>query len=135
MKEQPISLRSFDFNNIEDIRECLFALSDPSYRDFQASLIPNVDKSRVIGVRIPDLRKLASKISKDGHAHLILDELPHKYYEENNLHAFLIEHIRDFDECVAQLTRFLPFVDNWATCDSMNPKVFRSHPRELQKMY
>ena len=133
MKEPQTSLKSFNLNSIEGIRECLFALSDSGYREFQSALIPTVDKSRVIGVRIPVLRKLASQISKCGNVDIILRDLPHKYYEEDNLHAFLIERISDFDECVAEMTRFLPFVDNWATCDSMNPKIFKTNTQNLEK--
>lgn len=133
MKEQQTSLKSFNLNSIEEIRECLFALSDSNYRSFQSALIPTVDKERVIGVRIPLLRTLAQKISKSGNADLILNNLPHKYYEEDNLHAFLIERITDFDECIAETTRFLPFIDNWATCDSMNPKVFKTRTQDLEK--
>lgn len=133
MKEQQMNLKNFEFNSIEEIRECLFALSDSNYRAFQSALIPTVEKSRVIGVRIPILRKLSSEISKAGKADIVLDSLSHKYYEEDNLHAFLIERITDFDECTREISRFLPFVDNWATCDSMNPKVFKTHTAELEK--
>ena len=124
-------MKSFDLNSIEEIRECLFALSDSNYRSFQSALIPTVDKERVIGVRIPLLRKLAQKISKSGNADVILKNLPHKYYEEDNLHAFLIEQISDFDECIAETTRFLPFIDNWATCDMLRPKVLKKEPEKL----
>lgn len=133
MREPLISLKGFELNNTEQIRECLFALSDSAYRDFQSALIPSVDKSRVIGVRIPALRELAVRIYKSGHSGVILDVLPHKYYEEDNLHAFLIEQINDFNECIRRISIFLPFVDNWATCDSMNPKIFKSHKAELEK--
>ena len=85
MKEPQISLKNFKFNSIEEIRECLFALSDSNYRSFQSALIPTVDKSCVIGVRIPLLRKLASEISKAGKANIIFEALPHKYYEEYQL--------------------------------------------------
>lgn len=133
LREPLISLKSFELNNTEQIRECLFALSDSVYRDFQSALIPSVDKSRVIGVRIPVLRRLALEIAKSGKSDVILDVLPHKYYEEDNLHAFLIEQITDFNECIRRIDSFLPFVDNWATCDSMNPKIFKSHIAELEE--
>lgn len=133
MKERLTSLKSFNLSSIEEIRECLFALSDSNYRDFQSALIPTVDKERVIGVRTPLLRKLAGEIHRAEKADVIFCELPHKYYEEDNLHAFLIERIANFDECINEITRFLPRVDNWATCDSMNPKVFRSHLNKLEK--
>ena len=110
-----------DFENI--IREKLFSLSDAAYGDFQSALMPSVPREKIIGVRTPILRKYASKIAKTPFAAEFLLDLPHKYYEEDNLHAFLIEKIKDFDEALACLDKFLPFVDNWATCDGMNPKA------------
>ena len=109
----------------------LFEMQDLKYRDFHSKLMPTVDRELVIGVRIPDLRKLAKEFSKTPFAADFMRSLPHKYYEENNLHAFLIEQIKDYDECIAQINRFLPFVDNWATCDMMRPKIFRKHLTEL----
>lgn len=113
------------------IRERLFELQDLKYRDFHSKLMPTVSKEFIIGVRTPDLRKLAKEISKTPHAAEFLRILPHKYYEENNLHAFLIESIKDYKLCVAELEKFLPFVDNWATCDMMRPKIFKKHLPEL----
>ena len=115
----------------EYIRRRLFELQDLKYRDFHSKLMPTVDKELIIGVRTPDLRKLAKEISKTDYAKKFLEILPHKYYEENNLHAFLIEEIKDYGVCIAELNRFLPFVDNWATCDSMRPKCFRENREEL----
>ena len=109
----------------------LFALQDEWYRDFQCRLMPTVDTARVIGVRTPALRNFARQIKDTPKAKAFLSALPHHYYEENNLHGFLIEFIRDYDECVNALDRFLPFVDNWATCDSINPKVFAKYPERL----
>jgi len=109
--------------SINDIRERLFALSDLKYKDFSASLMPTVDKETVIGVKAPKLRSLAKEIWLSGDAKVVFESLPHKFYEENNLHAFLIEKITDFEDCIAEIERFLPYIDNWATCDSMNPKV------------
>lgn len=109
----------------------LFELQDLKYRDFHSRLIPTVSKDLIIGVRTPALRKLAKEIKNSEAAKAFLVVLPHKYYEENNLHAFLIEEIRDYDECILQLNRFLPFVDNWATCDMMRPKIFKKHLPEL----
>lgn len=100
----------------------LFKYQDSKYKEFHQKLMPTVDKNKVIGVRTPVLRKLA-KECKDA---LFLKALPHKYYEENNLHAFMLESINDFDECVKEVTIFLPYVDNWATCDSLCPKVFKN---------
>lgn len=115
----------------EYIRSRLFELQDLKYRDFNSKLIPTVKKELIIGVRTPDLRKLAKEISKTEYAEKFLEILPHKYYEENNIHAFLIEEIKDYDICIKELNRFLPFVDNWATCDMMRPKVFKKHSSEL----
>ena len=116
-----------------DVQKVLFELQDVKYRDFQSELIPGVDKNTVIGVRIPVLRKLANEMWKNGQGREFIKILPHRYYDENNLHAFFIEKITDFDEVVSELDRFLPFVDNWATCDSMNPKVFSKHPALTKK--
>lgn len=113
------------------IRDRLFELQDLKYRDFHSKLMPTVDKNFIIGVRTPALRKLAKEIKNSETAKEFLEILPHKYYEENNLHAFLIEEIREYDECIEELNRFLPFVDNWATCDMMRPKIFKKHLPEL----
>lgn len=109
----------------------LFELQDLKYRDFHSKLMPTVEKSRVIGVRTPALRKLAKEIKGTEHAAEFLKILPHEYYEENNLHAFLIEEIKDYNKCIEELNKFLPYVDNWATCDMMRPKVFKNHLPEL----
>ena len=106
-----------------EIQQRLFALQDAGYRDFHAALMPTVDKALVIGVRMPALRALAKELKGTELAADFMAQLPHKYYEENNLHAALIGHIRDFDACMAAVERFLPYVDNWATCDMMNPKA------------
>ncbi len=109
----------------------LFEMQDLKYREFHSRLMPTVEKSRVIGVRTPELRKLAKELKSTPHAREFLKKLPHKYYEENNLHAFLIEEIKDYDSCVEELNKFLPFVDNWATCDMMRPKVFKKNLDKL----
>ena len=112
------------------IRARLFAMQDLKYRDFAAKLIPTVEKERVIGVRTPQLRKYAAELSKTEDAAAFMALLPHLYQEENNLHGFLIERIADCDACVAALDAFLPYVDNWATCDSIRPSCFRrNRPR------
>ena len=114
-----------------NFQQRLFALQDLSYRDFQAKLIPTVDQETVIGIRTPALRKLARELAKGEDVQSFLDGLPHQYYDENNLHAFLIEQCKDFDRTVALLDAFLPYVDNWATCDLCSPKVFAKHLPEL----
>lgn len=114
-----------------ELQKALFNLQDLPYRDFVSRLTPSVDSDRFIGVRTPQLRKLAKEFAKSPEAADFTAQLPHKYYEENNIHAFIIETIKDYSECIAALDRFLPFVDNWATCDMMSPKVFKKHLPEL----
>ena len=118
---------------VSNIREFLFAQQDTCFRDFQSKLMPTVDKGHVIGVRTPILRKFAKTLAKEfpETAEAFLQSLPHTYFEENSLHAFLIEGIRDFDACIAAVNAFLPYVDNWATCDQMSPKVLGKHPEAL----
>ncbi len=113
------------------VREKLFALQDLKYREFHSKLMPTVDSDLVIGVRTPELRRFAKAFIKTDMAEEFLTLLPHKYYEENNLHAFLLCEIGDYSELIRKLNEFLPYVDNWATCDMMRPKVFRKHPTEL----
>lgn len=117
------------------IRDKLFELQDGEYRIFQCSLMPNIEREKVIGVRIPALRKLAKNITpKESEA--FLKKLPHYYYEENNLHAFLIEKICDVDKCFDEIELFLPYIDNWATCDSFSPKaVIKDKERLLSKCF
>ncbi|MBO5495909.1 MAG: DNA alkylation repair protein [Oscillospiraceae bacterium] len=114
-----------------EVQRKLFALRDEGNRDFVAKLIPTVDKARILGVRTPALRALARDFAKRPEAADFLKELPHFYLEENGLHAFLIERIRDYDDCVAALDAFLPYVDNWATCDSLSPACFKKHHPRL----
>ena len=113
------------------IREQLLATCDEGYKDFQCKLMPTVDQDTVIGVRTPALRKLAKEFAKRNEANDFLHDLPHRYYEENNVHACLIESMKDYGACVAALDEFLPYVDNWATCDMMTPRVLGKHKREL----
>lgn len=110
------------------IEKRLFEMQDISYRDFQSKLMPTVAVERIIGVRTPFLRSLARELKGTREATEFIADLPHSYYEEDNLHGFLIEYIGDIDECVSALNRFLPYVDNWATCDSMNPRVLKKYP-------
>ena len=102
---------------IEKVQAELFEMQDLTYRDFHAKLMPTIDKETVIGVRTPMLRAYAKKFGKTADAVTFLEVLPHKYYEENNLHGLLIEQIKDYPACIAAIERFLPYVDNWATCD------------------
>ena len=114
------------------IRDELFGLRDEAYRDFQARLIPTVDPAAVIGVRTPALRALAKRMIGAGEASAFLDDLPHAFFEENQLHAFILSQTRPFEACIGQVERFLPFVDNWATCDQMSPRVFYRHRPALR---
>ena len=115
----------------EEIRERLFQLQDEKYRDFQSKLIPNLEASVMIGVRTPELRKLSREMVRRENIGEFLDALPHRYFDENQLHAFILSEIRDYDRCVEAVCRFLPYVDNWATCDQMSPKVFRRNRQAL----
>lgn len=118
------------------IQKRLFEMQDLKYRDFHSRLMPNIDKDLVIGVRTPQLRKFAAEVSKSGSAAEFITVLPHKYYEENNLHAMLIGHIKDYDATIIETERFLPFIDNWATCDMFKPKIFnRNKDKLIDKIY
>lgn len=114
----------------ENIRERLLSLQDLSYRDFQSALMPTVEPATVIGVRTPNLRKMARELVKDG-AGDFLACLPHEYYEENNLHAFILCEMKDFDICLQRVEEFLPHINNWATCDSLRPKCFKKNCKRL----
>ncbi|MBR5095022.1 MAG: DNA alkylation repair protein [Oscillospiraceae bacterium] len=113
------------------IQERLFALRDEGNAAFVAKLVPTVDRARILGVRTPALRALAKELAGTEEATAFLDTPEHAYLEEEHLHAFLLERIKGFDACIEQVERFLPHVDNWATCDSMSPKAFRRHEPEL----
>ena len=124
----------FPAMSVEQIVQArLFALQDTEYRDFQCRLIPNVAPNTVIGVRTPELRKFAKDFAKEPEAAEFLRILPHRYFEENNLHGFLIERMKDYDRVIAALDAFLPFVDNWATCDQLRPGVFAKRPPQLRE--
>ena len=116
-----------------DLQRALFELQDVEYKKFHQKLMPTVNEESVIGVRTPVLRKFAKEFSKRENADEFLKNLPHKYYEENNLHGFLLEQIKDYDVLIKELNKFLPFVDNWATCDMMKPKILKNHRDELIK--
>lgn len=113
------------------IRERLFELQDKEYAIFQAKLTPTVSQDKFIGVRVPALRKLAKALVKENCYEDFLKELPHEYYDENMLHGTLIAEIKDYDVCIDQVDKFLPFVDNWAVCDTMSPKVFKKNRDKL----
>ena len=160
LRRAPSRFESEDFKNklmrtdiIEDIRAQLFALQDKNYREFHARLMPNIEKDRIIGIRVPVLRKYAKELARGSRLFLsvqkekrgcntvkendcdnvenFLNSLPHYYYEENNLHMFLIMQMKDYDTALAYLEAFLPYIDNWATCDSGVPAVFKKHKKDL----
>ena len=116
---------------MQDIKSNLLAMSDPSYRAFQVKLLPTVPPARILGVRIPKIRRYARALRGSAHARDFLSILPHASYDEDNLHAALLEHIREFDAALCEVERFLPYIDNWATCDGFCPKVLRTHPDAL----
>ena len=118
---------------IEEIRKQLFLMQDEAYRDFQSKLIPTVEYEKVIGVRTPQLRKYAKQLVKTEGISKFLEDLPHQYFDENQLHFLIISEIKDYETCMKEVERFLPYVDNWATCDQMVPKAFKKHEKELME--
>ena len=117
-------------SNSDSIISRLIALKDDEYKKFHCRLIPNISSDTILGVKTPFIRELAKQLIKHEYEDY-LNQLPHKYYEENNLHAFIIELIDDFSTCIAYLEAFLPYIDNWATCDSLSPKCFKKHKKQL----
>ncbi len=113
---------------MEIIKE-LFKMQDPGYKAFQARLMPTVEPAAIIGVRTPMLRAFAKRLGDEKEAFLTM--LPHRYYEENNLHTFVINETADFERCLAQVEVFLPYIDNWATCDGLRPKCFGNNRNRL----
>ena len=105
---------------VQNVQAQLFLMQDLKYRDFHSSLMPTIDKKKVIGVRTPQLRQFAKSFGKTEEAQIFMQVLPHRYYEENNLHSLLIQQIRDYDQCLKEMERFLPHIDNWATCDMLS---------------
>ena len=117
---------------MKKITDSLFAEQDLKYRDFQSKLVPNISVSTMIGVRTPALRKIAKDISKDTHAtEKFLKEIPHKYFEENLIHFFVVAEIKDFDVCICEVENFLPHINCWPVCDQASPKVFKKNHEKL----
>ena len=114
-----------------NIKDELFALQDISYGDFQAKLTPGIPRELFIGVRVPDARKLVKRIVEEQETSEFLRDLPHKYYDENMLHGLLLSEMKDYDACIAAVDKFLPYVDNWAVCDIMSPKIFKKNKTAL----
>ena len=111
---------------MENIKEKLFEMQDKKYQEFQSKLLPTIDSKKMIGVRTKELRKYAKSLIKEDYKSF-LDELPHNYFDENQLHAFIISEIKDYNECINYIDKFLPYVDNWATCDQLSPKIFKKN--------
>lgn len=111
------------------LQQQLFVLQDEEYRDFHSKLMPNIPKEDVIGIRVPVLRKFAKEFAKSDEKEKFLKELPHRYYEENNLHMMLLVEMKDYDGCMQEMERFLPYINNWATCDFPAPKCFEKHKK------
>ena len=114
-----------------DIQKRLFELQDMAYRDFHSGLIPELPKEHFIGIRVPVLKKFAKEYKKEAEAEVFLKQLPHTYYEEYMLHGLLIAEIKDYAACIQAVETFLPYIDNWAVCDGLSPKVFKDHKQEL----
>lgn len=114
-----------------NIKEELFALQDISYADFQAKLTPNIARDLFIGVRVPEARNLAKRIAKEPEVSNFLKDLPHKYYDENILHGLIVSEMKDYNDCIVAVDEFLPYVDNWAVCDIMSPKIFKKNKTAL----
>ena len=117
----------------DEIVKTLYLEQDHEYKELQTKIIPTVDADAVIGVRTPQLRVYAKELSRREDIGQFLDELPHKYFDENQLHAFIIAGIKNYDDAMARLEAFLPYVNNWATCDQMSPKVFKKNKTDLLK--
>ena len=116
---------------LTELQKQLFELQDIKYRDFHSKLMPETDKETVIGIRTPVLRKFAKEFAGTSEAEAFLRQLPHRYYEENNLHMMLITGIKDYEKCMEEIQRFLPCIDNWATCDYPAPKCFARHKDQV----
>ena len=112
------------------IQEKLFEYQDLGYREFNSKLIPNIDKETMIGVRIPDIRKIEKSLSTEEKGEFLL-KLPHKYFEENMLHGIIISNMKDYNKVITNLEKFLPYVDNWAVCDSISPKILKKNREKV----
>lgn len=106
----------------EEIRNCLFELKDEKYKEFTLKIIPGLEPDNVIGVRTPQIAKIAKEIIKSGDYSSFLDDCPHKYYEEMGIHVAIINSMKDYDSVIREIDRFIPYVDNWATCDGIKPR-------------
>ncbi len=121
----------FSINHMTEIIALLYSLQDDAYAEFQSRLLPTVKRETIIGVRTPDLRKLAKQLAKTTDAHQFIKQLPHRFFDENQLHAFILSEEKNFIVCITELQDFLPYVDNWATCDQLSPRCFKKHKNDL----
>ncbi len=117
--------------NKTDLHKELYSFQDLKYRNMQIKIIPNINPESIIGVKTPKLKSIAKEMLKSEEYKDFLRELSHEYFEENQLHAFILSGMKDYDECMEELEKFLPYVDNWATCDQMSPKIFKKHREAL----
>ena len=115
------------------VYEMLLNKQDKEYQEFQSKLVPNIDKNSIIGVRTPDMKAIAKELYGTKEANDFLNNLPHKYYEENLIHTFLIAMIKDYDECVKEFDRFLPYANCWPVTDQSSPKSFKKNHDKLIK--
>lgn len=120
---------------MDNIKKKLFRLQDVCYGDFHSKLMPNIAREKIIGIRVPVLRRFVKDLS-EAEKEDFLQQLPHNYYEENNLHGLIIMESKDYGSCIGELERFLPYIYNWATCDMLRPKILSKHlPELLEKIY
>ena len=117
----------------DEIKKQLLNLKDDSNKAFVAKLLPNIDKERILGIKTPILKQFSKELSKDKTNYEFLEILPHYYIEEYFVHCFLIETIKDFELCIKETEKVLPYIDNWANCDQFNPKIFKKYPNETLK--
>lgn len=116
---------------LNEIKKNLFKYQDKKYQKFESSLIPNIEKKLIIGVKTPILKNMTKEIIKADLSDKYIKMLPHKYFEENQIHSFILSESKDFDECVKNINNFLKYVDNWATCDQLCPKIFKKNKNQL----
>ena len=109
----------------------LLAVKDDKYKEFQAKLVPNISPDTILGVKTPEMRKIAKEVFNSKDRDAFLNDLPHKYYEENLVHFFVLSMIKDFNECIEAVEKFLPYVDCWPVCDQASPKVFKKNHAKI----
>ena len=116
---------------MENIIDKLFTYKDEKYKEFTSKLIPNISINKIIGIRIPILRSLAKELYKNNEYQRFLSSLPNHYPEENLLHGSIISLFKDYDTCIEEIERFLPYIDNWSVSDTISPKIFNKNKDKL----